>query len=169
MRKAVWVVLVTLSMLWSPGCGYRLQGANAPENATIEIPMFENRTVETGIEAIITERVVAELRRTPGWRVVPPGEGRYVLKGSLVKFFSEPHQVTSQRVANEHRATLFLDVTFQDRSSKKDLWRETGLRTFADYPLGSDIRFDEQGKFEAIARIAEELASRIRVRVQDTW
>jgi hypothetical protein len=131
--------------------------------------VFENRTIETGIEAVVTDQVIAEMRRTPGWTVVPPGEGRYALRGVVLKFVAEPHLVSAQRIEIGRRATLVLDVRFQERATKKDLWRERALRTFEDYPLGNDILVDERAKLDAIARIANELASRIRVRVQDTW
>jgi hypothetical protein len=163
------ISLLAAWILGLPGCGYQFQGATTPEGATIEIPVFENRTVETGIEAILTDRVIAEFRRTPGWTVAPPGEGRYVLKGIVIKFVSDPHLVTTQRIAAENRAYLVLDVRFRERSSGKDLWREPGLRTFADYPLAGQVLVSERSKQTAITSIADELATRIRVRVQDTW
>lgn len=169
MKKRVWIIFLIGWGLGVVGCGYRLQGASAP-GATIEVPVFENRTIETGIEALVTDRVIEELRRTPGWRVVPPGQGRYVLTGTVVKFISDPHIVSSrEHLAVEHRARLFLDVRLHDQRSGKVLWRERALRSFADYPVGSDILSNERGKRLAIARIAEELATRIRVHIQDTW
>ncbi len=169
MSARVWMMFLVGWALLSPGCGYRLQGASAPSGATIEVPVFENRTVETGIEALITEQLLAEMRKTPGWKVVPPGEGRYALKGTVIKFVAEPHFVSSRRLEAERRASLIMEVRLLDRSTNQEIWRERSLRTFVDYPVGPDILSNERQKQGAIARIAEILASRIREHIQDTW
>lgn len=162
-------VLPALGMLVIWGCGYSFQGAKAPEAAFLEIPVFVNKTVETGIETFFTQELISEMRKTPGWKIVEPGQGRYLLKGTILSFVSEPHAVSVRKLAVEHRATMILDVSFVEKSSGKELWRDRNLRTFADYPVGSDVLAAERAKREAIARIAQEMASRIRTRVQDTW
>lgn len=162
-------VLPALAMLAAWGCGYTFQGARAPEGAFLEIPVFVNKTVETGIETFFTEELISEMRKAPGWKIVEPGQGRYLLKGSIISFVSEPHAVSVRKLAVEHRATMVLDVSFVEKSSGKELWRDKNLRTFADYPVGSDVLAAERAKREAMGRIAQEMASRIRTRVQDTW
>lgn len=151
------------------GCGYRFQGASAPEEATIEIPLLENKTVETGIETILTQSLILEMRKAPGWKVVGPGEGRYILKGSILKFISEPHAVSARHLAVEHRATLVVDISFKDKTTGKEIWRDRNLKSFADYPVGPDILGSERAKRDAISRIAAEFASRVRTRIQDSW
>lgn len=166
--RAVMAVLA-LGILLAWGCGYRFQGVMAPEEAILEIPVFENKTVETGIETILTERLISEMRRSPGWRIVEPGQGRYLIRGAILRFVSEPHAVSTRNLAVEHRATLVIDVSLREKATGRELWRDNNLRSFVDYPVGPDILAAERAKREAIAQIAQELASRIRVRVQDTW
>jgi outer membrane lipopolysaccharide assembly protein LptE/RlpB len=169
MREHLWVVVLSAWVLIVGGCGYRFQGATTPE-ATIEVPLFENRTIETGIEALITDRVLDELRRTPGWRVVAPGQGHYVLRGTVAEFISDPQFISAKRhLAQEHRARLVLSVALRDRKSGKVVWTVGSLRSFADYPVGNDVLANEREKRLAIASIAEELAARIRVHIQDAW
>lgn len=151
------------------GCGYRFQGAATLQDATIEIPVLENRTVETGIETIITEFLISEMRKAPGWKVVEPGKGRYVLKGSIVRFVSEPYAISTKHLAVKHRATLVVDIALKERESGKEIWRDRKLTSFADYPVGPDVLASERAKKDAISTVARELASRVRVRVQDTW
>jgi len=169
MERLFKTILPALAMLAALGCGYTFQGARAPEGASLEIPVFINKTVETGIETIFTEQLISEMRKTPGWKIVEPGQGRYLLKATILSFISEPHAVSVRKLAVEHRATMVLDVSFVEKSTGKELWRDKNLRTFADYPVGSDVLAAERAKREAIARIALETASRIRTRVQDTW
>lgn len=161
-------VILGLSLM-APACGYRFQGATPPQDATIEIPVLENKTVETGIETILTDFLISEMRKAPGWKVVEPGQGRYILKGSIVKFVSEPHAISPQHLAVEHRATLVVDISLRERGTGKELWRDRKLTSFADYPVGPDILASERAKREAISKVAKEFASRVRVRVQDTW
>ncbi|MGQ9859128.1 MAG: LPS assembly lipoprotein LptE [Thermodesulfobacteriota bacterium] len=161
--------LPLLGILLACGCGYRFQGATAPEGALMEIPVFENKTVETSIETILTELLIWEMRKSPGWKVVEPGQGRYLLKGAIIRFESEPHAVSARNLAVEHRATLVVDVSLREKATGKELWRDRNMRTFLDYPVGPDILASERAKREAIGRMAQELASSIRARVQDTW
>jgi hypothetical protein len=151
------------------GCGYHFQGASGP-GATIEVPIFVNHTVETGIEAQVTDRMIEELRRTPGWHVVGAGLGRYALEGVIAGFSTEPTVVSSaQHLAREMRADLHLEVTLRDRQEGRNLWAPVKLDSFADYQVGENVLENERNKLDAIERIAEELAQRVRVRLQDTW
>jgi outer membrane lipopolysaccharide assembly protein LptE/RlpB len=165
--RIVFVIVGMLSLV-TAGCGYRFQGATLPD-PTIEVPLFENNTIETGIETLVTERVLSELRRTPGWRIVPPGHGRYILRGEIRTFVSDPQTLTRRHLAVENRARMILRVSLRDRVKDTTLWTEQSFRSFSDYPLTGDILANEREKLAAIARIADKLATRIRVRIQDTW
>lgn len=169
MKPRTNIAVLALGILLAWGCGYRFQGATAPEEAVLEIPVFENKTVETGIETIITEKLISEMRKSPGWRIAEPGQGRYVIRGAILRFVSEPNAVSTRNLAVEHRATLVVDVSLRERATGRELWRDRNLRSFVDYPVGPDILAAERAKREAIAQIAQEMASRIRARVQDTW
>jgi hypothetical protein len=118
---------------------------------------------------LITEQLLAELRRTPGWRVVPSGQGKYVLRGIVRSFTADPQLISKEHLAVENRATLVLEIRLFERQSGQVLWGDTALRAFEDYPIGQDILASERNKLAAIERISEILASRVRVRLQDTW
>ena len=160
--------LSALLVLMGSGCGYHLQTAAAPD-ATIEVPVFENHTIETGIETILTERILEELYRSPGWKVVPPGHGRYVLDGTITDFVSDPLIISERRLADTHRATVVIDVRFRDKLKGLELWRVSSFSAFEDYFLSERILESERQKRNAVKSIAEEFATRIRVRIQDTW
>ena len=168
-NRCSWILLAVVGCLIIGGCGYSLKGASSPGESTIEVPVFDNRSIETGIEAVITDRILEELRSMPGWKVVPPGSGRYLLKGTIQDFSSEPIAVTDRRISSRERATITLDVSFRDRSSGEDLWRAPVLRNFFDYSVGPDILQNERNKLQAVARIADKFATRIRNRIQNTW
>jgi hypothetical protein len=164
-----WLVLLIVGCLMIGGCGYSLMRAAPPDESTVEVPVFENYTIETGIESVITDRILEELRRMPGWKVVTPGQGRYLLKGTVLDFSSEVISVSRRRIADRNRAEITVDVSFQDRATGKDLWRDPALRNFDDYRVGPDILQNERNKLGAIAKVARKFAVRIRNRIQNTW
>jgi hypothetical protein len=164
-----WIPLIFVGFQILGGCGYQLQGAATLNEPTLEVPIFENRTIETGIEAQVTERFLEQLRQMPGWKVVLPGKGRYILKGTVLVFGSEVVGVDPREVANRMRAELILDVSLWDRSTGENLWREPALRNFSNYQVEQDILQSERNKFLAIGDIAEKLATRVRKRINNTW
>jgi Lipopolysaccharide-assembly len=98
-RTAAWTVLVSLigsvSLLTSPGCGYRVSGQTSrtlpPSIRTIAIPAFENETLTFKIEQILTTAVVREfLARTP-YRVQSSPDGSdATLRGTVKSIYSSP-------------------------------------------------------------------------------
>lgn len=164
-----WNMLLFLWCLAIPGCGYQLQGATAPGERTLEVHIFENRTIETGIESILTDRILEELRRMPGWKMVPPGEGRYELTGVLRDFTTEVISVSRKELADRQRATILIEVSFRDRVTGEDLWRAPLLDNFANYGVSNDVIQNERNKLGAVSEIADKIATRIRNRIYDTW
>jgi hypothetical protein len=164
-----WNMLLFLWCFAIHGCGYHLQGATAPGERTLEIHIFENRTVETGIESILTDRILEELRRMPGWKMVPPGEGRYELTGVLRDFTTEVISVSEKQLADRQRATIFIEVSLRDRVTGEKLWRTPLMNNFANYRISDDVLQNERNKLGAVSEIADKLATRIRNRIYDIW
>jgi outer membrane lipopolysaccharide assembly protein LptE/RlpB len=162
LKRIVFLALLAAFLL--SGCGYRLRGKETnlpPEIRSVAIPIFANRTDQTGAETDVT-RALAEkfisARRLP---VATQNSADAILTGKVISFVTTPVAVTSStQVSQEYRATLTVEFTFQGVKDGKVLYREQ-MNDWRNYPVVSDLNTTEQNKREAIRAISALLAERI--------
>jgi hypothetical protein len=157
-------LLLFLCFLFLPGCGYRVRGGEPnlpPEIRSVAIPIFGNRTIETGIESLVTEALVEKFVSARRLSVGTRSSADALLTGTVKAFATVPVAVTSStQVSTENRATLTIDFTFQDQRSGKVLLRQA-MSDWRNYPVVSDLNATEQFKREAIRQISVLLAQRM--------
>jgi len=158
------VYLLLLGCLLLTSCGYHLRGKETnlpPDIHSVAIPIFGNRTFETGIESVVTEGLVEKFVSSGRLPVVPQDSADALLTGTIVTLTTLPVAVTSSnQFSTEFRATLTLEFTFKDQRSGKVLFREV-MSDWRNYPVVQDLNATEQFKREAIRQISFLLAERM--------
>ena len=156
--------LILLGLLFLSSCGYHLRGkeTNLPsEIQSLAIPIFGNRTVQTGIETAVTQALADKFisaRRLP---VTTQSSADALLTGTVQSFTTSPVAVTSStQVSTEYRATVTVEFTFKGQKDGKVLFREE-MSEWRNYPVVSDLNATEQNKIAAIQQISVLLAERI--------
>ncbi len=166
MKRLIYCLLLETLLL--AGCGYQVRGREtnlAPEIHSLAIPIFANRTDQTGIESDVTEALVAKFISTKQLSVTTRNSADVLLTGTVVSFSTTPVAVTtSTQVSTEYRATLVVEFTFQTLSDGKVLFREV-MSEWRNYPVVSDLNATELNKREAIRRISVLLAERVHERI----
>jgi len=165
LRKRSWRWAVLFSFLTAGACGYQLQGKGTPADPTIQtvaIPVFGNRTAQTGIESEVTRALVDKFtssrRITVGSQVMADA----LILGTVKSFFTTSVAVTTgTQVTTGYRAALTVEVTLQRRGDGKVFWKED-ITEWGNYPVVSDLAATENNKRDAIRRISERLAERIQ-------
>ncbi len=162
MRKLIHLTVLGAFLL--AGCGYQVRGREtnlSPEIRSVAIPIFANRTDETGIETDVTRALVEKFISTRRLPVATKDSADALLTGTVRSFATTPVAVTSStQVSTEYRATLTLDFTFQGVKDGKVLYREQ-MSDWRNYPVVSDLNTTEQNKRDAIRAISVLLAERI--------
>jgi outer membrane lipopolysaccharide assembly protein LptE/RlpB len=157
-----------LGALLLAGCGYQVRGREtnlAPEIHSIAIPIFANRTDQTGIETDVTQALAAKFISTKQLAVTSRNSADVVLTGTVISFSTTPVAVTtSTQVSTEYRATVVVEFSFQTLRDGKVLFREM-MSEWRNYPVVSDLNVTELNKREAIRRISALLAERVHERV----
>jgi len=165
-RSWRWGVLFVL--LAAGGCGYQLQGKGSAPEAGIQavaIPLFGNRTAQTGIESEVTRALVEKFTSSRRIAVGPQGSADALLIGTVKSFSTTSVAVTSgTQITTGYRATLTVEVMLQGRADGKVLWKEE-ITEWRNYPVVSDLAATENNKREAIRLISERLAERIQDRL----
>ena len=166
MKSLRWFVLFVFAA--AGGCGYQLQGRGTPSEPGIQavaIPIFGNRTAQTGIESEVTRALVEKFTSSRRIAVGSRSAADALLIGTVKSFATTSVAVTSgTQVTTGYRAALTVEVTFQRTGDGKVLWKEE-ITEWRNYPVVSDLAATENNKREAIRRISERLAERIQERV----
>jgi hypothetical protein len=127
----------------------------------VAIPIFANRTDQTGIETDVTRALVEKFISTRRLSITTGNSADALLTGSVTSFIITPVAVTSStQVSTEYRATLTLEFTFQGVKDGKVLFREA-MNDWRNYPVLADLNVTEQNKRDAIRAISVLLAERI--------
>ena len=159
---------ILLGTLLLAGCGYQVRGREtnlAPEIHSLAIPIFSNRTDQTGIESDVAQALAAKFISTKQLSVTTRSSADALLSGTVVSFSATPVAVaTSTRVSTEYRATIVVEFTFQTLREGKVLFREV-VSEWRNYEVVSDLNATELNKREAIRRISVLLAERVHERI----
>jgi hypothetical protein len=131
----------------------------------VAIPIFGNRTDQTGIETEVTRALVEKFISTKRLLVGPRDSADALLTGTVRSFSTYPVAViSSTQSTTEYRATVILEYNFQGRKDGKVLFREE-ISEWRNYPVVSDLNVTEQNKQDAIRSISVLLAERIHEQI----
>jgi outer membrane lipopolysaccharide assembly protein LptE/RlpB len=159
---------IFLAFLCVAGCGYQLRGRETnlpPDIHSVAIPIFGNRTDQTGIETEVTRALVEKFISTKRLSVSPRDSADSFLTGTVRSFTTYPVAViSSTQSTTEYRATVLLEYNFQGRKDGKVLFREE-ISEWRNYPVVSDLNATEQNKKDAIRSISILLAERIHEQI----
>jgi hypothetical protein len=131
----------------------------------VAIPIFANRTDQTGIETDVTQALTAKFISTKQLAVTTRNSADALLSGTVISFSASPVAVaTSTQVSTEYRATVVVEISLQALRDGKVLFREV-VSEWRNYAVMSDLNLTELSKQEAIRRISVLLAERVHERV----
>ncbi|HUT04042.1 MAG TPA: LptE family protein [bacterium] len=178
------VLLVLVSLL--VGCGYNLvgKGGALPKHVKrISIPVFKNETLETGLEALVTDAVVESFMKRGGLEITESSADAR-LKGTVTSYKLKQLSYNSEGVANEYRVLIDVKVELTDLKNEKPLFSASKLSVEKDYkvdevisglyPLSPDheagnVSTRQQAQQKALKMAAADLASKITSAILDTF
>lgn len=156
---------VFFASLTAGGCGYHLQGKGTPSDPGIQavaIPIFGNRTSQTGIESEVTRALVEKITSSQRIAVRSQNTADAILIGNVKSFVTSSVAVTSgTQFTTGYRVALTVEVSFQRKEDGKLFWKED-LTEWRNYLVVTDLAATENNKREAIRKISERLAERIQ-------
>ena len=166
-RSALFCVLcVSVPLLSSAGCGYRVAGRGDRLPGTLEtiavVPLV-NKTPRYRIEQRLTDALVHELLARTKYRVVSdPASADAVLTGEVTNIEANPvlFDTATGRVT-VMVVTVRTQVRLEDRATHNPLYRNDNFLFREQYELSTDVPsfFEEQGP--ALERLARDFASRL--------
>ena len=160
-------VFVALMMLAVQGrCGYQVKGGlKAPAGVhTIAVTMLENRTLESGIEAVFTNDFLYEFTRSKVLQVAGPNVADAVLSGTIVSLNVDTISHTADYASGERRVTITLDLALT-KANGAVIWSDGTFSDREEYKVSSDKLTTERNRRTAIEALSERTAEKIHNRI----
>ncbi len=185
-RHIIIALVVGLAVLALLGCGYNLvgRGGALPKHIkVISVPVFENETLETGLEALVTDAVVASLMKRGGLQI-GDNSADARLHGIVVSYELKRLSYDTRGVPNEYRVAIGVRAELIDLQDENVLFSAKKLSIKKDYkvdedisdlyPTGRehdsrDINTREQARQKALQLAAEDLAKQVVSAMLDTF
>lgn len=171
-------VLIVLLLAAAPGCsGYTTQttfgpGAGGVERAagpaaairSVDVPIFENKTLYTGLERDLTDALIKELQTRTPWRIGGAGNADTLLTGTIVEV--EKTRLSNQvgsGLAQDLILSITVDFQWKNRRTGEILVERRSFRGGDWYtpsrPVGERTDLAE---FAASAELARDIVSTLR-------
>lgn len=153
------------------GCGYefgtRVKTGSA-RGLTLAVPVFHNDTFEPVLDKRVTEAIRRQFLQADGLTLVNDvGAAPLVLKGRIRGYVLQTMSFR-QGFVNEQRVNLSVEVTFEDTSARKVLWRES-YWTSAEFFQSSDLAASRSRQDLATEEACQVMAEHIVSRVLETY
>ncbi len=141
------------------GYGFRHQQSNLPPDVkTIAIPMFENKTNEVRMEAMITEQLRFQFSNSQILKIVPQGEADVVLQGTVEQVISDDIALTSRTTSELRRVGVSISARLVRRDTGEVLYNG-GAYQWRNYVVSaSDDLNTNTARREALRLVAREAA-----------
>ncbi len=155
----VFLVPFLCSLMVTTSCYYSTsQGSRTGNLRNVVIPLFENSTVEIGIQEPLTDAVIEQFLTNGQYRIVDLRQADAVIIGVITDIQEESVAFSEGTTAREVRLWIEVDVRFEIVETKEVIWEETQLRTFGDYALDTGSDMDREPAIAlAIEKMAEEI------------
>lgn len=163
-KKIVKITIVFFLSAILFGCGYSFssRGETIDKNIrTIYVDAFENKTEQGQIENYIRTAFINQFIQNSRFKIAPSaGAADAIVKGKIVNLHTTPLSHLQNDLAAEERATIVLEVVFQDNASGKILWSSNNMRESVDYALNEDINLLFQARKQALMKLANDMAEK---------
>lgn len=156
---AVFLIPLLSACMAVTACYYSTsQGSRAGDIRNIVIPLFDNLTVETGIQETLTDRVIEKFLTNGEFRIVDLRQADAAIIGVITAFQQESVAFSEGTQAREDRLWIVVDVRFETVDTKEVIWEEKQLRHFGDYAIDTGTDSDLEPALDtAIEKMADEI------------
>jgi len=160
-----YVALLSLLVVASGGCGYRLGSLLPPDLRSIAVPNFKNYTHEPGIEIQVTNGVIERFQVDGTLDVVSQEEADLLLIGEIIDYKREGLRFSSRTdLTTEFRVTIAVRLTCKNLKTGEIMWVAERVEGEAAFPPGN---VGPEAERAAIPRVVEDLAEDVVSKVVD--
>lgn len=146
------------------GCGYSFAPRGESIDSRIQkiyVKSFGNKTSQAELEYYIRNALIDQFLQNSRFRVVnSPEAADAVVEGEVVNFYTSSLARGRNNLAAEERATMVINVAFQETASGKIIWSGRQMTDTVDYFLGEDINYLTAARKQALMKLAGDMAEK---------
>jgi hypothetical protein len=151
------IPLLALGLMAS-ACGiYSFSPGGKSEIETIAVTQFENKTVETGLSARMTDLVVDAFLNDGNLRVVSESEADAVLLGTLTSYRREAYTYDETDNVSQYVVKLVFDVVLQKGGEDEELWKEA---FYSEGIYDANVETEDDGQVRAADKLVVDIINR---------
>ena len=127
------VIMLICTGAFIPGCTWYSTSGGLPSHInTVGVEFFENTTVETGLEEVLTRALSDQILSGSQFRYGSARVSDAVIRGSIARVVDEPLTYTPGQVS-QNQIVVFVDAEAWDRVKRRSLWQREGVQGRGTY------------------------------------
>ncbi len=139
-------------------CGYSLSSKSNPHIKTVAVPIFDNDTLEKGVEDLLTAELINVLQENRSLTLTDEKRADSVLIGRIVDYRRTVHTYDTAENVQEYKVEILVRVEYEDRKKRKTLWEENRMLGWGIYNALEEE--EEAGQLRAIVKLAEDIKTK---------
>jgi hypothetical protein len=151
-----------LALLLSCGYSFAPQGEYIDKRIQkVYVESFGNKTAQAEIENYVRTAFINQFIQFSRLKVVESTESAdSIIKGTILNLNTVPLAYGSNTLAAQERATMALELTFQEKESGKIIWSSKGITGTVDYTLEDNINLLPVTRKNALIKLANDTAEK---------
>ncbi|MGD0278955.1 MAG: LptE family protein [Smithella sp.] len=163
-RQILKTLIICLSFVLLFGCGYTF----SPQGKYIEnriqrvyVKSFDNKTAQAEVENYFRTAFINQFVQNSRFKIVNNEESAdAIVKGTVLNLNRTPLSYLQNGLTAEERATIILEVTFQENDSGKLIWSSKSMSGSVDYAISDDINLLSATRKQALIKLANDTAEK---------
>lgn len=156
-------IILTTMFLVLAACGYHFSPGGEyidPDVRKVFIEPFANRTSQANLEDTIRLAITDWFVRGRRFQIVDnEAQADAIFRGTVKSLTTAPLSSRTTNLAAEERMTLTLELSFEDRRTKKVIWKDANFSGTQDYPVAS-LSDTEAARKNALTKLSRDTAER---------
>ncbi len=156
--------LIALAVFAGTACGYRL-GARPCRSLmsvqTVEIPLFENLTLEPRVENTFTSAFRRRLQTSPCLSLRAGPQAEAILKGKILTLESNIVAVDQEFLSMEYSLRIELSLSLLSNKEGKIIWSAEKIKDEIRFYASSGPLLYKDNREEALMKLSQKMAERV--------
>jgi len=149
------LLLTAYCLLLSNCCGYSTRSLLPGHMRKLNVKLFENATVKTGLDELATQAVTEAFRTGSGLKLTDEKQADIVIEGRVANYVKEPYVYTGALSITQYKVTVTFSARCVDQVNNTVFWEGE----VADWTLFTSD--ENQGIAEAMKKTAQKLVTTI--------
>jgi hypothetical protein len=125
------------------------------------VDAFENRTSQAGIENYVRTAFINQFIQNSRFKIAQSAEAAdAIVRGKISNLYTSPLSHLKNDLAAEERATIIMEVVFEDSANGKVIWSSKDITDSVDYALNEDINLLPSTRKQALTKLANDMAEK---------